>query len=215
MNEDPTQPETEKKKLGCVGKGCLFSLLAVVVLVLGLTIAGFFGVKNALLSDKPVELPKIVDLPAQQAELRTKWESFVKESLENKAADSKKFLSLTYTQDELNQLIAANQKARGRFHLTIKDNIGRIQVSFPLTKMPFAGKFLNAETEVKSPEGRDPLKLRLDKLSINGVQVPESGLNAVFGGKSIHHYLEMYVQDFGLTGFAIENGSVVLESGSK
>jgi|UniRef100_UPI0037842243 hypothetical protein len=215
INEAPTQPETEKRKSGCVGKGCLFSLLAVVVLVLGLTIAGFLGVNNALVSDKPVELPTIVDMPAQQAELRAKWEKFARESVENKASNPKKFISLSYTQDELNQLIAANRKARGRFYLTIKDNTGHIKASFPLTRMPFKGKFLNAEAEVKSPKDRDPLKLQLDKLSINGVQVPESALNAVFGGKSIHHYLEKYIQDFGVTGFAIENGSIVLESGSK
>lgn len=215
MNETAFDENAKKTKSGCLGKGCLIIIGLIVVLIAILTGGSFIGLKYGLTSAKPIELPAIVDSPEQQRVLTERWNEFVKGSRENKASGSQQPLSLQYTADDLNQLVSANRKARGKGYLRIDGNVGKLQVSFPLTKMPFRGQFLNAECEVHSSPDRDPLKLKIEKLTVSGKAIPESALNVIFSGRSLTSYLQQYINEYGVTGFAIENNTVVLESGTK
>lgn len=221
MNDPVIQSYPERRGMGCFGKGCLLLCGLILLLVIAFAVGGYVGVKYVVTSDKPREIPAVATSAEQQQEVRQRWDEFAKASRgDSTAADPGQTSAPTapqpaqvqYTADDLNQLIAANRKARGKAYVTIANNVGHVQVSIPLTKAPFRGRYLNGEFEVHASPDRDPRKMRVEKISLSGVDVPESALNALVGGRSLTSYIDQYSSEYRVTGFAIENNTVILET---
>ncbi|MDQ6809302.1 MAG: hypothetical protein M3Z64_07740 [Verrucomicrobiota bacterium] len=220
MTNTVIEPPPQRRGMGCLGKGCLFLIGLILLLVLAFTIGGYVGVRYVITSDKPREIPAVATSPEQQQEVRERWDEFAKASRGEGPAEPDQSAPQTsatpsqilFTADDLNQLIAANRKARGKAYVTIENNVGHVQVSIPLTKAPFRGRFLNGEFQVHASPDRDPRKMRVEKISLSGVDVPESALNALVGGRSLTSYIDQYASEYRVTGFAIENNTVVLET---
>ena len=224
MNNPVIQPPPQRQGMGCFGKGCLLLLGLILLLVVAFVVGGYVGVKYVVTSDKPVEIPAVVASAEEQQVVRERWDEFAKASRgEQPAATSpapapttqQQPAQIQYSAQELNQLIAANKKARGKAFVSIENNVGHVQVSIPLTKAPFKGRFLNGQFEVHASPDRDPRKMRVEKISLSGVDVPESALNALVGGRSLASYIEQYSQEYQVTGFAIENNAVLLETNAR
>lgn len=221
MTNTVIEPPPQRRGMGCVGKGCLLLIGLILLLVLAFTVGGYVGVKYVITSDKPREIPAVATSPEQQQEVRERWDQFAKASRAEAPPEPDQTApqpsapgpsQIQYTADDLNQLIAANRKARGKAYVTIENNVGHVQVSIPLTKAPFRGRFLNGEFQVHASPDRDPRKMRVEKISLSGVDVPESALNALVGGRSLTSYIDQYASEYRVTGFAIENNTVVLET---
>lgn len=195
-----------RRGMGCFGKGCITLLVLVVLLTAAFFIGSYVGVRYVVTSSKPRELPVVEPEPPVQQEARERWDEFERSSKSEQPA------RIEYTASEINQLIAANRKARGKAYVSIENNVGHVQVSIPLEKIGFRGRFLNGQFEVRAAENRDPHGLRLTNISLSGVDVPERALNALVGGRSLASYIDQYSQEFRVTGFAIEDNKVILET---
>ena len=206
MNNPVIQPPPRQRSGGCLGKGCLLLVGLLVLLAIFFVGGGYYGMRYVVTADKPQEIPAVVTSAEQQQSVRQNWDHFEQASRAQEPAQ------IQYTADDLNQLIAANRKARGKAFVRIENNVGYVQVSIPLTKAPFRGRFLNGEFEVHASPDHDPRKMRVDKISLSGVDVPESALNALVGGRSLASYLDQYSSDYKVTGFAIENNTVMLNT---
>ncbi len=220
MNNPVIQPPPPQRRMGCLGKGCLLLIGLILFLIVAFVVGGYVGVKYVVTSDKPVEIPAIVTSVEQQQAVRERWDEFAKASRgEQPTAAAQTTPSeaahIQYTAEELNQLIAANKKARGKAFVSIANNVGHVQVSIPLTKAPFKGRYLNGQFDVHASPDRDPRKMRVEKISLSGVDVPESALNALVGGRSLASYIDQYSSEYQVTGFAIENNSVILETNAR
>ena len=207
MNNPVIQPPPPRQRSGgCCGKGCLL-LVGLFLLLSVLFIAGgYIGAKYVITSDKPRDIPTVTTSVEEQQVVRQRWEEF------QKANDSNQPAQVQYTAEDLNQLIAANRKARGKAFVRIENNVGHVQVSIPLEKVGFRGRFLNGEFEVHASPDRDPKKMRVEKISLSGIDVPEQALNSLIGGRSLASYIDEYSSKYQVTGFAIENNAVTLET---
>ncbi len=220
MNNPVTEPPPERRRMGCVGKGCLTLVGLILLLAVAFVVGSYVGVKYVITSDKPVALPVVETSAEQQQVVRERWDEFARASRGQEPAAASQPPGQTpqspaqvqFTAADLNQLIAANRQARGKAFVSIENNVGHVQVSIPLTKAPFRGRYLNGQFDVHPAPDRDPRKMRVEKISLSGVDVPESALNALVGGRSLASYIEQYSSEYQVSGFAIENNTVILET---
>ncbi len=209
------EPPPAKRGLGCFGKGCLLLLALMFLLAAAFIVGSYVGVRYVVTSSAPRELPAVTPEPQVQEEARARWEQFEQASRGESSADGSTTAQPTrveFTADELNQLIAANRKARGKGYITIQNNVAHVQVSIPLEKLGFRGRYLNADADVHASPDRDPRKLQVTKMSLSGVDVPEQMLSRLTGGRSLASYIEEYSQQYQITAFAIEDNKVILET---
>jgi hypothetical protein len=112
----------------------------------------------------------------------------------------------------LNALIASEPKLRGKAHVSITDNIGRLQVSVPLDDARFfRGHYINAECTVEAAEDGNPDDARLTRVVINGKTMPGDALNWR-GPWSLHRYISDWTESRDLKKFEIRDGKVILET---
>jgi hypothetical protein len=114
---------------------------------------------------------------------------------------------------DVNQLIAGSKKLRGKAFVTIENNVARVQVSVPLEKAGFQGRFLNGELQVRSAPDRNPRNIEITEVSVGGVS--DKILNSLLGFRSLRSYADEYATEYDIKSFAIEDNKVVIENGGK
>ena len=117
------------------------------------------------------------------------------------------------TAADINQLIAGSRKLRGKGFVSIENNVARVQVSVPLEKVGFRGRFLNGEFQVRSAPDRNPRNIEVTEVSLGGVS--EKILNSLLGFRSLRSYADQYATEYDITSFAIEDNKVIIENGGK
>jgi hypothetical protein len=232
--EAPPQP---KRDLGCcLGKGCL--ILVIFLFLLGMTfiVGGYFGVRRAFTSTEPRELPQVQTSEEQQQAVLQRWENFEKEVRTGEVSPAPAESSpspqpndvaapspspaaptIEFTATDINQLIAANRKARGKAFVSIAGDIGHVQVSIPISKIGFSGRHLNADFDVRSSPDGDPRKIQVTTTSPSGVQVPERVFNLLLGLGTVRSYVDRYINQYAseyeVSKVRITDGRVILEAG--
>ena len=212
-----------KQGMGCFGKGCLLFLALVFLLAAAFIVGSYVGVRYVITSSKPRELPVVAPDPQVQQDARARWDQFEQASRGepsgatqpngvDQSTTAAQASRVEFTANDINQLIAANRKARGKAYVSIENNVARVQVSIPLEKVGFRGRYLNGEAEVRASPDRNPRGLQLTKISLSGVDVPEQVVNSLTGGRSLVSYIDQYSQEYQITSFAIEDNKVILES---
>jgi hypothetical protein len=209
--------------MGCLGKGCLLIVVFLILLAVAFFIGGWAGIRYVVTSKKPREMPQVQTSETEQEAVRTRWEEFESASrneqpLSPPAPDVSPAPGMTpaapnrieLTANDINQLIARGRKTRGKAFVSIDNNIARVQVSVPLEKVGFRGRYLNGEFAVSAPPDRNPRNLHITQVSLTGV--PEGVLNALLGARSLHTYVDEFASEHGIATFTIENNKVVLET---
>ena len=224
------EPPPPKRRGGCF-KGCILILLFLFAVVAAVLIISYRSVTSA-------KIPEVVPDPAIQQEARARWDAFAQAA--SGASSSNPFETTStatpaeqatpteqatpadtgttqpgrveFSADDINQLIAANRKARGKAFVRIENNIGYVQVSVPLKKLKFGNRNLVISGEVHASPDRDPRKLTVHNLTMGGVEFPEAVLNSLVGGRSLASYIDQYASEYQVSAFAIENNKVILET---
>lgn len=206
------EPPPRQKGMGCFGKGCLLLLVFIVLLVAAFFIGAYVGT-----STKPRELPLAGGSDAETQEVTTRWEQFKELSrmpVQNLPVDgatpSPHTNRIELSADEINQLIAANRKSRGKASVSIENNIGHVQVSIPLDKVGFRGRYLNGDFTIPPPADGNPRNLQVTQMSLGGM--PESVLKALFGSRSVGSYVDEFVRQYHVTKLTIENNKAIIET---
>ena len=216
------EPPPRQKGMGCLGKGCLMFFVFVILLAAAFFIGGYAGVRYVVTSTEPREIPQIESTEAEQRAVRERWEDF---------KSSRNTTSATVTQDpaaegatpapsasrieltasDINAMIAGSRKLRGKAHVSIENNVARVQVSVPLEKVGFRGRFLNGEFQARAAADGNPRNLEVTEVSLGGVS--EKVLNALLGFRSLRSYVDQYATEYDVTSLRIDNNTVIIDHG--
>ncbi len=170
----PEPPPVMPKQHGCFFYGCIIaSILAVLFLIL-LGVITFFGFRffmglvNDYTSTTPRELPKL-EMPEEQRQaVKKRFDEFRQAVNEGKPTET-----LVLTSDDINALIEEDPDLRGKAHVRIEGDEVKGEISFPLDKFGFNGRYLNGEADVKATLTNGVLIVTLDSVEVNGKKVPE------------------------------------------
>src|SRR4051794_20515588 len=148
-------PPADKAGLGCSGKGCLLIVALGLIGMLLLGLGSYFFVSREVVASQPVQIP-VEELPHEAlSDLNHRIEQFratpptpptpAPTIAANVASESPTPVpnvppgserQLTVSAAEVNGIIAANKKARGRAYVSLSGNTATVQVSIPTDKVP-------------------------------------------------------------------------------
>ena len=218
------EPPPKQRKTGCLGKGCLMLVVFLILLAVAFFVGGYAGVRYVVTSTTPREIPQIETTEAEQEAVQHRWEEF---KVGPRSAPAEATAPTTTTEitptpvpstnrielsaSDINQLIAGSKKLRGKGFVSIENNVARVQVSVPLEKVGFRGRFLNGELQVRSAPDRNPRNIEVTEVSLGGVS--EKILNSLLGFRSLRSYADQYATEYDITSFAIEDNKVIIENG--
>ena len=217
------EPPPKQRKTGCLGKGCMMLAIFLVLLAVAFFVGGYVGVRYVVTQTKPKEIPVLETSEPEQQAVRQRWEEF-KAGPHSTPVDATMATTTTepapmstpvsnrieLTATDINQLIAASRKLRGKAFVSIENNVARVQVSVPLEKVGFRGRFLNGELQVRSSPDHNPRNIEITEVSLGGVS--EKILNSLLGFRSLRSYADQYATEYDITSFAIEDNKVVIEN---
>jgi len=220
------EPPPKQRKSGCLGKGCMMLVIFLVLLAVAFFVGGYVGVRYVVTSTTPKEIPQVETSEAEQEAVQHRWEEFkvVPRSAPVEATTQTPTSTteippppaptsnrIELSASDINQLIAASRKLRGKAFVSIENNVARVQVSVPLEKVGFRGRFLNGELQVRSAPDRNPRNIEVTEVSLGGVS--ERVLNSLLGFRSLRSYADQYATEYDITSFAIEDNKVIIENG--
>ncbi|MFL6583009.1 MAG: hypothetical protein ACJ8KU_00670 [Chthoniobacterales bacterium] len=213
------EPPPQKRRSGCL-KGCVLILLFLLAVIVAIGVISYRSVTSA-------KIPQVAPDASVQEEARSRWDAFAQAArsggesatpgetaapIEQAAPAATPASRVEFNANDINQLIAANRKARGKAFVRIENNIGYAQVSVPLKKLKFGDRNLVISGEVHASPDHDPRKLTVHNLTLGGVEFPEAVLNGLVGGRSLASYIDQYASEYQISGFAIEDNKVILET---
>jgi hypothetical protein len=220
------EPPPKQRKTGCLGKGCMMLVVFLILLAVAFFVGGYVGVRYVVTSTTPKEIPQVETTEAEQVAVQQRWEEF---KVAPRSAPVETTAPTTTTEiaptpaptsnrielsaSDINQLIAGSRKLRGKGFVSIENNIARVQVSVPLEKVGFRGRFLNGEFQVRSAPDHNPRNIEVTEVSLGGVS--EKILNSLLGFRSLRSYADQYATEYNITNFAIEDNKVIIENGGK
>jgi hypothetical protein len=219
------EPPPKQKGMGCLGKSCLVFVIFVVLLAAAFFIGGYVGVRYVVTSTTPREIPHIETSEADQRAVENRWEEFKMSRnlttatmshdppVEGATPAPSSPNRIELTASDINQLIAGSRKLRGKAFVSIENNVARVQVSVPLEKVGFQGRFLNGEFQARAASDGNPRNLEVTEVSLGGVS--EKVLNALLGFRSLRSYVDQYASEYDITRLAIENNTVIIEHGGR
>jgi hypothetical protein len=221
------EPPPKTRRTGCLGKGCMILVIFLILLGVAFFVGGYVGVRYVVTSDQPKQIPAVETSEADQAAVKQRWDEFKAgprtpsfEAATTPADGTTEVATPTPSTNrielsaaDINQLIAGSKKLRGKAFVTIENNVARVQVSVPLEKAGFQGRFLNGELQVRSAPDRNPRNIEITEVSVGGVS--DKILNTLLGFRSLRSYADEYATQYDIRSFAIEDNKVVIENGGK
>lgn len=198
-----------------------------ILLAVAFFVGGYVGVRYVVTSNQPKEIPQIETSEAEQAAVKQRWDEFqsgarpapstqlpdgtTTTEVAPLSTPAPNRIELTAT--DINQLIAANRKLRGKGFVSIENNVARVQVSVPLEKVGFHGRFLNGELLVRPAPDGNPRNIEITEVSLGGVS--DKVLNSLLGFRSLRSYTDEYATEYDVKRFTIEDNKVIIEKGGK
>jgi hypothetical protein len=223
------EPPPKTRKTGCLGKGCMMLVIFLILLGVAFFVGGYVGVRYVVTSDQPKQIPEVETSEADQAAVKQRWDEFKAgprsapvevattpadgTTTAEVATPTPSSTRIELSATDVNQLIAGSKKLRGKAFVTIENNVARVQVSVPLEKAGFRGRFLNGELQVRSAPDRNPRNVEITEVSVGGVS--DKILNSLLGFRSLRSYADEYATQYDIKSFAIEDNKVVIENGGK
>jgi hypothetical protein len=219
------EPPPKQKGMGCLGRSCLLFVIFVVLLAAAFFIGGYVGVRYVVTSTTPREIPQIETSEADQRAVENRWEEFKMSRnlttatmsqdppVEGATPAPSSANRIELTASDINQLIAGSRKLRGKAFVSIENNVARVQVSVPLEKVGFQGRFLNGEFQARAAPDGNPRNLEVTEVSLGGVS--EKVLNALLGFRSLRSYVDQYASEYDISRLSIENNTVIIEHGGR
>ena len=219
------EPPPKQKGMGCLGKGCVLIIAFLLLLAIAFVIGVYVGTK-------PKPLPQVQATPEEQEAVRSRWDDFDAASRNEPIASPAPQLSPTpdvtpvaeeipspaptppspnrieLTAADINALISRGRHTRGRGYVSIENDVAHVQVTLPLDKIGFRGRYLNGSFDVHAPADRNPRNLQIS--SVSGL--PDGVVNSLLGTRSVQSHVDEFVTEHGITSFTIENNRVILET---
>ena len=210
-----------QKGPGCFARGCLILLVFAIVLAIACFAGVYWGfqrhsaivhgiywlAKTHSIAEGPVPVPEFTGSDTQIQNVRERWQDFEQTTRAGQAAE------IELTADDINALIAANWNAWGKVFVSIEGNQLRIQASTPLGEiLNRPGYYFNGDITVqfKGPESLD--NPQLNRIVVNGEQVPSDLLNWTYRSRRLREYLADYRNSYDIGTIEARDGKLILRS---
>ena len=203
--------------------------MVVFLILLGVAffVGGYVGVRYVVTSTEPKPIPQVETSEADQAAAKQRWDDFTAgprpapvetptpppDGTTTEVVPTPSTNRIELSASDINQLIAGSRKLSGKAFVSIENNVARVQVSVPMEKVGFRGRFLNGELQVKSAPDRNPRNIEISEVALGGFS--DKILNTLLGFRSLRSYADEYATQYDIRSFAIEDNKVVIESGGK
>ena len=222
-------PPPKRGGMGCFGKGCLFLVALAILAVLVIGLGSYLLYSRG---SKPTTLPIEELPPAQLSSVQQRVDQFeatpptpsyappppqattpatpdVTPPPATPAPPAERQLVLSAA--EINGLISANPKSRGRASVSISGNTATVRVSIPSDKVPgFPRGYLNGSFTITT-NGPTPISaLQVSKIQANGFPVPSGVLSMSYRGQSILGIAMDAAAPYNVSTAEIRDGGVIL-----
>ena len=215
------EPPPRRKGLGCFARGCLILLVFAIVLAIACFAGVYWGfqrhsaivhgiywlAKTHSIAEAPMPVPEFTASDEQIQAVQERWQDFEQKTRAGQAAE------IELTADDINALIAANWNAWGKVFVSIEGNQLRIQASTPLGEiLNRPGYYFNGDITVqfKGPESLD--NPQLNRIVVNGEQVPSDLLNWTYRSRRLREYLADYRNSNDIGTIEVRDGKLILRS---
>ena len=212
-----------QKGLGCFARGCLILLVFAIVLAIACFAGMFFGLRHhsalahaiywlgktqsVKIADAPVPVPEFSASDQQIQAALERWRDFEQKARAGQPAE------IELTADEINSLIASNPNARGKVFVSIEDNQFRLRTSVPIGEfLGWIGGYVNGEITIEFKGAQSLDNPQLNRLVVNGEQVPSDLLNWKHRSRRLHEYLADYRNSYDIGTIEVRDGKLILRS---
>lgn len=193
----------------CFGKGCLILTVFFIVLSAAFLFGSIYALRHLrtnFFAGESVSLPANNATEAEQQLALANWKIFERSARAHAPA------RIEMTESELNALIAAEPKLRGKAHVSIENDTGRVQLSIPLSDVRWVrGRYINGECKVQAAANGNPDEARITNVVVNGRAIDDAVLNWRHPW-SLRAFLLNWTEDNDLKTFEIRDGKVILET---
>jgi hypothetical protein len=210
-----------QKGLGCFARGCLILLVFAIVLAIACFAGMYWGfqrhsaivhgiywlAKTHSIAEAPLPVPEFTASDEQIQAVRERWEDFDQKTRAGQPAE------IELNADDINSLIATNPEVRGKVFVSIEGNQLRLQASAPLGEfLGRPGYYFNGDitVEFKGAESLD--NPQLNRLMVNGQQVPSDLLNWKYRSRRLREYLADYQNSHDIGTIEVRDGKLILRS---
>jgi hypothetical protein len=122
-------------------------------------------------------------------------------------------VEIELTADDINSLIAKNREARGKVSVSIKGNQLRLQTSVPLGELlGRPGYYFNGDITLEFKGAQSLDNPQLDRIVVNGEQVPRDLLNWKYRSRRLRDYLADFRTSHDIGTIEVRDGKVILRS---
>ena len=174
---EPSAPDSPVVQQSSGSRGCLYGCLAVIIGGLLLLLCSGIGVYWFLkgqvekyTSTEPMDIPMVEYSEEELAELQARVDAFSDAMDEGRTPEE----DLVLTAEEINALISADEKMRGKLFITIENDQVSGDVSLPLGDFGFfEGRYFNGSGSFSVSMANDLLIVTLTDASVNGEDVPD------------------------------------------
>jgi hypothetical protein len=210
--------------LGCFARGCLILLVFAIVLAIACFAGMYWGfqrhsaimhgiywlAKTHSIAEASGPVPEFTGSDTQIQSVRDRWQDFEQKTRAGQAAE------IELTADDINALVAANRDARGKVSVSINGNQLSFQASVPLGEvLGRPGYYFNGDITVEF-KGAEPLdNPQLNRIIVNGEQVPNDILNWKYRSKRLREYLADYRNGYDIETIEVHDGKLILRSRSE
>ncbi len=207
--------------LGCFARGCLVLLVFAIVLGIACFAGMFWGfqrhsaivhgiywlAKTHSIAEAPVPMPEFSASDTQIQNVRERWQDFEQKTRADQPAE------IELTADDINTLIATNPDVRGKVFVVIDGNQLRLQASVPFGELiGRRGYYFNGDITVEF-KGAEPLENpQLNRIIVNGDQVPSGLLNWKYRSRPLREYVADYRNEFNIGTIEARDGKLILRS---
>src|SRR5436853_2908821 len=210
-----------RKGLGCFAQGCLILLVFAIVLAIACFAGVYWGLhrhsalfygsywlaKTRSIAEAPKAVPEFSASDQQMQSVRERWQDFEQKTRAGQPAE------IELGADDINTLIGTNNHARGKVYVSLEGNQLRVQVSAPLGEiLGRPGYYFNGDITVELKGAQSLENPQLNRIVVNGEQVPSGLLNWKYRSKRLGEYVAGYRNDLNVGSIELRDGKVILRS---
>ena len=212
----------KRKGLGCFARGCLILVVFAIVLAIACFAGVYWGLhrysalfygsywvaKTHSIAEAPVPLPESSASDQQIQAALERWHDFEQKTRAAQPAE------IELTTDDVNSLIATNPESiRGKVFVSIEGNQLRLQTSVPLGELlGRPGYYFNGDIRLEFKGAQSLDNPQLDKIVVNGEQVPRDLLNWKYRSRRLRDYLADFQATHNIGTIEVRDGKVILRS---
>jgi hypothetical protein len=210
-----------QKGLGCYGRGCLILLVFAIVLAIACFAGMYWGLhrhsalfygsywlaKTRSLAQAPTPVPEFSASERQIQSVQERWQDFEQKARAGQPAE------IELTGDDINSFIATNRDTRGKVFASIEGNQLHFQASVPLGEVfGRPGYYFNGDIVLEFKGAGSLDNPQLNRIVVNGEQVPSDFLNWKYRSRRLQEYLGDYRNEYDIGTIEVRDGKLILGS---